>query len=70
VTVSLTRSSAVVKRPRDAPSRWKYCFYSNSLQVVRIYAVEYCVCKLLSVFHCNRFLSCSATFLRHFMSCP
>jgi len=28
VTVSLTRSSAVAKRPRNAPCCWKYCSHS------------------------------------------
>jgi len=29
---SFTRSSAVVKRPRDAPCHWKVCCRSRSLQ--------------------------------------
>jgi len=33
---SLTRSSAVAKRPRDAPCRWKYYCHSKSLKVTRI----------------------------------
>ena len=50
---SLIRSSAVAKRPRDAPCRWKFCCHSKSLKMNRIYTVEYGVWKLLLVFNCN-----------------
>jgi len=40
VIVSLTRSSAVAKRPRYAPCGYKFGCQSKSLKVIRSYSVE------------------------------
>jgi len=38
--LSLTRSSAVAERPRDALCPWKFCCYSMLLKVIRINTVK------------------------------
>jgi len=43
IIVSLTRSSAVAKRPRYAGCRWKFCWHSKSFKVIKVYIVKYCV---------------------------
>jgi len=56
IVVSLTRSSAVAKRPRDAPCHWTFCCH----WITRFYTVEYSVCKFLLILHCN-YVSISCT---------
>jgi len=34
--ISLTRSSAVAKKPRGAPFCWKFCCHSKSVEIIRI----------------------------------
>jgi len=51
VTVNnyLTRSSAVAKRPRDTPCRWKFCCHSRSFWFTPLSTVR----QFLLAFRCG-----------------
>lgn len=38
---------------RGSTCRWWYCCHSKSLNIIRVYTVEYSLCKFLFVLYCN-----------------
>jgi len=63
----LTSTSAVTKRPLEAPCRWKFSCHSKSVKITGIYTTELGLSKFLLVFHCI-FIACQRTDVRYLYS--